>query len=218
MTTSAQLMRVRVTYDWDTDLTDEGLSYSRETTVWHDVGAADADIERMLAAGCRRAALAYPDFVSRLTLGLIGARSRGGRSPNPNQSPAPQQAPCPQLVVRPLGLRLLEFGPLHQAGPNEFWWPVVGGFLALTSPDRRDDGHLAFRWMNVDGHEVFETELSGFRPAIRGRKLRAPLRSLAYRWTQTQVHTLTMWMFHRWVRRQRSALLRPLGLLDTSRR
>ncbi len=199
-TTSQQLIRVRVTYDWDTRLTDDGRSFSRETTVWHGVGAAAA-ADAELQMGCRRAALAYPEYVSGLMLGLIGVRALG------------EDAAGPAMYIRPAGPTILKFGPMHQESPQEVFWPIVGGWLAIVRPDRPWDGRLSFRWWRDAGREIFQTELSDFRPAIRGRRPRAPLRGLAYRWTQTHIHTFTMLMFHRWVRRQRDELLRRSPLL-----
>lgn len=196
--TDAQLTRVEVSYDSETDLDDDGYSFSRETTTWRGI-AATADGEDRLAVGCHRAALAYPDYVSRLLFGLIGVSASG------------EDQVEPAFYVWPVGPKIIEMGALARGEEGELFYPVTGGLLAVIHSENKWDAKLSFRWWRDGDREIFETRLVGFRPAISGRRTRGLLaraRALTYRFTQTRLHAFVMWMFHRWVRKRRAELLR----------
>ncbi len=203
MTSNEQLVRVRVTYDSESELDDDGYSFSRETTVWHGVGAAGAR-DDVLAKACHRAAIAYPEYVSRLLLGIIGVSASGEHEVEP------------AFFVRPVGPKIIEMGALERED-GELFYPVTGGLLAVIHSDSEWDAKLSFEWRRESDREIFETKLIGFRPAIAGHYAPTFLyraRALIYRFTQSRLHAIVMFMFHRWVRRHREALLRAYEELE----
>lgn len=203
MKSNDQLVRVRVTYDSDSNLDSDGYSFSRETTTWHGVGAAAAG-EDTLAVGCRRAALAYPDYVSRLLLGIVGVSARGENQVEP------------AFFVQPVGPTIIEMGELERGDDGELFYPVTGGLLAVMESGGKWDAKLSFRWWQEADREIFETELIGFRPAIAGHtaEFLYRFRARLYRFTQARLHELVMWAFHRWVRKRREELLRSYKQIE----
>lgn len=190
-----QLAKVQVSYDSEAGLTDEGISYSRETTVWSGLGPQVTNpTELGLAGACQRAAIMYPGRVSRITLGIIGAVEH-------------DDPPGTAFRVRPFGPNILVLGPLEQKSASHFYYPVTGGLLAVISEELAFQGRLTFQWWREEDREIFETRLIDFRPAIRGVAPRSTLRGFLYRNTQSRAHTIVMWLFHRWVRKHRARLL-----------
>lgn len=205
MADNGQLIQRHVEYDSQSKLDDDGYSFSRETTIWHGLGEATGnDTDNTLAVGCRRAALAYPDYVSRLLLGIVGVSAHGEGHVEP------------AFFIQPIGPTIIEMGELERGRDGELFYPVTGGLLAVMESNGKWDAKLSFRWWQEAGREVFETQLIGFRPAIAGHTAEFfyRFRARLYRFTQARLHAVVMWMFHKWVRKRREELLRSYTQIE----
>lgn len=102
--------------------------------------------------GARELAERYWEEVTHVSLGLVGARPLADGS---------------ELRVRPLGVRLLRFGPVElTSGPQRVScrFPILGGVLA-----RRPAGALVISQSVAEDRAQLRAALTGFAPRLGSR-------------------------------------------------
>lgn len=192
----ALLPQTKEHYSADAGITDAGIARSRETTVWtleQPVLNASAHAARLDAA-CFAAASKYVEVIQSMSLGLIGTLSS---APKDRMS----------LYIRPLRFKLMQFSALRSSGTKgEYVVNVEEGFLRSRWAKPEHEGQLHFQWHASGNEETFQTEVQNFMPRLVGRQA-FWLARLFYKCTQVVMHSIVMWRYHAWVKRNRAQLL-----------
>jgi len=100
-----------------------------------------------------------------------------------------------------------EHGGMRSSRKASISIPIVGGCLARKAPNSDTfSGSLRFTLVTSSNSTTgsrIETEITNdYRPTLAGRPPISALRGLAYRSTQTTLHSYIMWRFHRFCYRQ----------------
>lgn len=179
------------TYDAGFDVATTGLAQSTETTTWSvaEGQATNAQLDR----ACQAAANAYVATIQHMSFGLLGTV---------------KGAPEDRQVVyfRPLRWKLMGFSPLQRESDNTYFVSVQEGFLKSRHADPAHQGRLYFHWSVDEKTEIFETRVRDYTSRLVGKRA-FWLARFFYIWTQMLAHRYVSWRYHRWVWRQRLALL-----------